>query len=432
MLTIHGRGRPVIDGILVLYYRRLFRPIAATVEESYLAFEQFSRFPVWKVNTHLGVPPVLDSLQFRVIVVNWSLMFGEHTLLTDEWKAFLKRATASYKVVFLQDEFEFCQGRFRFLAEHGIDCIYTCFEGEAIDQTYGRYVAIRDRYTYLPGYVSPQLLAAARLAVPDSDRLIDIGYRGRQVQYNAGRGAQEKHEIGVEFARRTAGRGLVVDIATGEGERIYGEEWYRFTARSRITLGSESGTSIVDLEDTIRPAVERYLEHHPNASFAEVETAILAPAEDAIYYRTISPRFFEAAALRVCMILFRGRYSDVLEPWVHYLPLEKDYSNFERILKLALNPAVRRYLTGNAYRDLIASGQYSYEHFIREFDNNLEAAGVHPGRVQNRRWIAWQLTYGLSRRRLVAIQFALRAVDYPGKNRLKTAVRWVRNVLRRP
>ena len=39
----------------------------------------------------------------------------------------------------------------------------------------------------------------------------------------------------------------------------------------------------------------------------------------------------------------------------------------------------RRELTENCYRDLIASGRYSYLQFMREFDEGLEAAGVKPG-----------------------------------------------------
>ena len=44
-----------------------------------------------------------------------------------------------------------------------------------------------------------------------------------------------------------------------------------------------------------------------------------------VYYLTMSPRVFEAAAVRSCQILFEGRYSGILEPMVHYIPLKKDF-----------------------------------------------------------------------------------------------------------
>jgi hypothetical protein len=97
-----------------------------------------------------------------------------------------------------------------------------------------------------------------------------------------------------------------------------------------------------------------------------------------VYYRTISPRHFEAAALKVCQILFEGRYSGVLEPMVHYIPLKKDFSNVDEVIRLASDSAVRHDLTENAYRDLIASGDYGYSRMIKDFDAALLAAGLQP------------------------------------------------------
>jgi len=70
----------------------------------------------------------------------------------------------------------------------------------------------------------------------------------------------------------------------------------------------------------------------------------------------MSPRVFEAAAVRSCQILFEGRYSGILEPMVHYIPLKKDFSNFEEVLRRYRDESIRRELTENAHRDLIASG----------------------------------------------------------------------------
>ena len=56
-------------------------------------------------------------------------------------------------------------------------------------------------------------------------------------------------------------------------------------------------------------------------------------------YRTISPRHFEAAAFRICQVLFEGEYSGVLRPMVHYIPLKKDFSNFDQVVGLIGDPA---------------------------------------------------------------------------------------------
>jgi hypothetical protein len=68
----------------------------------------------------------------------------------------------------------------------------------------------------------------------------------------------------------------------------------------------------------------------------------------------------------------------VMEPMVHYIPLRKDFSNFDEVVRLFRDDDVRRSLTENAHRDLIASGRYSYEALIEGFDEDMLAAGLEP------------------------------------------------------
>ena len=67
-----------------------------------------------------------------------------------------------------------------------------------------------------------------------------------------------------------------------------------------------------------------------------------------------------------------------MKPMVHYIPLRKDFSNFDECLRLFQQKSVRDEITGNAYNDLIASGRYSYQSFILGFDEVLGDAGLEP------------------------------------------------------
>jgi hypothetical protein len=62
----------------------------------------------------------------------------------------------------------------------------------------------------------------------------------------------------------------------------------------------------------------------------------------------------------------------------HYIPLAKDFSNLGDVLRLIRDPEMRRELTENAHRDLIASGRYSYARFVEGVDATLRSAGVEP------------------------------------------------------
>jgi hypothetical protein len=353
-----------VNGVLLLYHHPEGIN-AATIMEHVEAFAKHSRFRVWNFNTDVGFPRALGEYRFGAIVLHYSLFGPKSYRLNDYFLSYLD-SSASYKIAFFQDEHHHCRDRFDFLNRHRIDCVYTLLEPESWPQVYGKYTDVPKLVYGIPGYVSDDLVRhAAATAKPDEQREIDIGYRGRTLHAYMGRGSQEKAEIGTGFLEHARDSGLVLDIAVDENSRIYGDAWFEFLANCRGVLGVEAGVSIFDLEDVVRTEWER--------------TAKVAPGwEDNIYYRTVSPRHFEAAALRVCQILFKGKYSGVMQPMTHYLPLEKDFSNIGEVLRLFRDPEVRRRLTENAHRDLIASGRYTYARFIEGFDAELLALGLVP------------------------------------------------------
>lgn len=363
------------DGIVLLYHNK--PPYAATVMEHVQAFVDHSRFAVWPINVDHGYAPLLDELSPRIILLHYSLFGTRNYMLDTRFRGFLERATDAYRIAFFQDEYHFCGQRFRFIDDYRIDCVYTLVEPAYHELVYGSHTH-RPRLIYtIPGYVGDELVrTAAKRSVPDAERRIDIGYRGRSLPFYMGRGSQEKREIAARFAEMAKGRGLVLDLAVDERSRLYGNRWISFMANSRGTIGVEAGVSIFDIDDQVQPAAEQMLRENPSISMEEMSARLLQPWEGNIPYRTISPRHFEAAAFRVTQILYEGRYSGILEPMVHYLPLRKDFSNFDEVIGLFKDPEVRRSVTDRAYADLIASGRYSYREFIRTFDDDLEAAGV--------------------------------------------------------
>jgi hypothetical protein len=67
-----------------------------------------------------------------------------------------------------------------------------------------------------------------------------------------------------------------------------------------------------------------------------------------------------------------------LEPMRHYIPLRTDFSNFDAVVDAIRDANLRRELTENAHRDLIASGAYDYTRFVEGVDDTLADAGVRP------------------------------------------------------
>ena len=378
-----------VPGVLLLYHRPVLPwegSEAVNVNENIDAFGRYSRFPVQSVNTavvwnpYYGSHPDLADLEFDAILMHFSLFRPgiEPYWMSDPLREHLK-ATGSYKIAQFQDEHHWCKKRFGFIDEFEIDCVFTMLQPPYAEQVYKRYTKVPKVVSHLPGYVDPRMVEAAdSFSKPDEERRIDVGYRGRPIPAYMGRGSQEKIEIGTRFAERAAGTGLILDIATGEEDRIYGDDWYRFMADCRGTLGSESGVTCFDAEDEVLEQYERLSEGGREPTLEELERGALGRWDGKIPYRTIAPRNFEAAALWSCQILYEGSYSGLMEPMRHYIPLRKDFSNFDEVIERFRDPKVRRELTDNARRDLIDSGENTYERLIASFDSTLIDAGLTP------------------------------------------------------
>jgi hypothetical protein len=81
----------------------------------------------------------------------------------------------------------------------------------------------------------------------------------------------------------------------------------------------------------------------------------------------ISPKMFEAIALKTALVLFEGSYSGILKPDLHYISLKKDFSNLKQVLAKLDDISYLENITETAFKDIILSGKYNYEQFIHIF-----------------------------------------------------------------
>lgn len=417
-----------ISGILVLYHVPAYGQVANTVVDNYSAFKRYSRFPVWQINTEYGFPKELSNFSFDVIVLHYSLFGrGYEYELTDEFYEYLHASRNSHIISFFQDEYRYCKKRFSFIDEFNIQTIYTCLENQFFDKVYAGYTSARYIHSYLPGYVSESLISeAGQYYKPMENRTIDIGYRARRLDFYMGAGAQEKHEIGTRFAGLVKKRNipLHLDIDVEDESRLYGKDWSGFLSNCRGTLGVESGISIFDVTDEVRISCENMIQQNPAITFEEIHEKVLKPWENNIYLRTISPRHFEGAAFRVCQILFEGKYSGIMKPHVHYIPMKKDFSNFDEVISSFTDPRIRNVIVENAYTDLIAQSAYSYKSFIRDFDDRLTQIGLASDKKHYTDDVQKSLDNDLHVRRIKTLMRNSIYIDFPGRS-------WLRKVLRK-
>jgi hypothetical protein len=360
-----------IDGILVLYAHP-YSANAPTIMEHVNAFKKYSKYKVWTINTNFGFVKNLPEFSFKIIVLHYSLFGASPFNLKGKFYQYVKNAKSSFRIAFFQDEYQFCGERFALLNELSIDFVYSLLESRYFEEVYYKNTTVKQVFQTLTGYVDDEMIKKTEyLTKPLENRVIDVGYRARQLPYYMGKGAQEKTEIAKKFVNHSKSTGLSLDIDTDNRKRIYGDNWYRFIANCRAMIGVEAGVSVFDIADKVRPAIQTLISQKPKITFEEAYREVLIEWEDKIYYRQSSPRLFEAAALHVLLILFEGKYSGLIEPMVHYVPLKKDFSNINDVLGILSDPIKVNKITQNAYTELITSRKYDYRNFIANFDTRL-------------------------------------------------------------
>ena len=117
-----------VDGVLFLFHH-FPGENAPTIMEHVEAFERHSRYPVFAVNVDCGFPRALRSLEFRAVVLHYSLFGGDYYFLDRRYRNLLERHRTAAKIAFFQDEMRFCT-KVRFdrnhLVTHGVPLQKEC------------------------------------------------------------------------------------------------------------------------------------------------------------------------------------------------------------------------------------------------------------------------------------------------------------------
>jgi hypothetical protein len=343
---------------------------ADTVLDHIRALHSLSQHEVYIFNPRgLREVRALSLDEFDCIVIHYSLICTSDKYLPARLRERISQFKG-LKVQFLQDEYRWVDRICAMVRALGVNVLLSSLPVDEMARIYERRLpGVRLEHT-LTGYVPARLVG---LDVPDvARRTTDIGYRGRELPFWLGQLGQQKLEIAIGVEQRADAFGLVTDIGWREADRIYGRAWTRFLASCRSTLGTASGASIIDTDGRIEAEVESYLSKHPGADFKAVQSTVLWKYEDNVHFEVVSPRIFEAAALRTALILFPGSYSGILEPDRQYIPLDRNFANFASVARKLRDDTGLRELTSRAYEDLIASGRYSEAGFVAGFDKIVE------------------------------------------------------------
>ncbi len=311
----------------------------------------------------------LDLNMFDAIGFHYSIRPHHYYYLPKQLYRKIK-AFNGLKFLFLQDEYRDVSTVEDCILDLGIKLFFTLVREENIAKAYPRLSGVT-MVPILTGYVPDELCNLD--APPIKDRSLDIFYRSRVNEYWLGELAQDKVTIAEGFEKIAPKHNLKIDVSVREEDRIYGKAWFEKLASARAVLATESGASIWDYDGSIERLTRKYLHKHPRASFKETREAVLQPYEANIVCSALSPRIFEAAALRTPLIMFPGYYNGICQEDIHYLKLEKDFSNIDDIIVKLKDDSYLTKITTRAYDDLIASKQYAQHKLSAIVAYNIDA-----------------------------------------------------------
>lgn len=228
-------------------------------------------------------------------------------------------------------------------------------------------------------------------------RLIDIGTRS--ARYGSCVGDNDRNHIIQYFQTHAKQHDLTVDLEIGSNNnRFNRDDWCAFLNTCRATLSTEAGSFYLEKDDALVKNIEEYFNRNakkyilpqedgrirafyrrviPNTlrkfliHFLKnkiIERDMLGDEVDPdiiiknffssaqkcpVYSKAISSRHFDAIGTKTLNVMFQGRYNDILSPWEHYFPLERDYSNVDDLKMLLSDQKKIKKITNNTYEFVI-------------------------------------------------------------------------------
>ena len=356
-----------MNGRLLVAYSNASNYVATTAE--YLScISRFSEFEVSYVHVTNAAELDFDLNEFDAIFQSYCVRLPVENYVSASYIAKLK-SFQGVKLLAVQDEYDHTNKLKAAVRAIGYHVMLTNAPETMVERIYPRREFPHTEFiTVLTGYVPEALAERGKGARPLRARPIQIGYRGRRLDAYYGRLGFEKFEIGRRMREICVARGIPHDIEWTNDKRLYGDAWYDFIGSCRTVLGSETGSNVFDFDGTIRATYQRLTTARGAPVPYEEFRTYTDPIEAQYDMGQISPRIFEAAAMRTPMVLFSGRYLGLIKPDEHYIELNKDFSNIDAVLgRLGDVDALDR-MAARAYDRLVGSGEFSYRRFAKLID----------------------------------------------------------------
>ena len=245
-------------------------------------------------------PRHLTSNSFDAVVFQTSFLSGRWAPgLFEELceRAAPLKGLGQIRIALPQDEFFRTDAVGRFVEEFDIGLVLSVSPESEWPKQYPDVDRERVRFGHvLTGYLDEATVGRIdRIVAGVRERPVDIGYRAWHAAPWLGSQGQLKTELASVFDAKAAERGLVADISTRHEDTILGDDWLRYLASCKYTIGVEGGASVLDYDGSLHERTRAYLDANPEAGYEQVEAACFPGRDGELDLKAISPRHLSPA-----------------------------------------------------------------------------------------------------------------------------------------
>lgn len=360
ILVLHNLGDP-LSWRQTMVEKELCLPLFAP-EHNYLIHD-----------SELPLPQYVQDINFDAIILTQTFLSkradpSRFLNIRNNYE-FIKESNA-FKIALPQDDYTCCDILDNWMMDWNVDLVYTVCHNDW-DILYKNYHSTGRLIQGYTGYISKDLINRGSIVKPLHARTIDVSYRASALSPVFGILGKIKTEIGNRFEAAAYGNNLNLDLSTNSSKTITGLDWYDFIENSKSMLGVNSGSSLLDPHGQINIKVHKFMMRNPKASFEEIEAECFPNLDGEYVFTAISPRNIECAILNTAQILTPGQYSNFIQPWEHYLPIEPDMSNLMEVLPILNNSEHLEKLIKNCKDAILSFSILRYENHVSELLSHI-------------------------------------------------------------
>ena len=306
-------------------------------------------FPRRMCKSPFWLPKLLKS---EIVILLHSVWTGDcsQSCKLPSWLMHLLSYRKGKLIVFLGNEYKDFSFKNKFLKKTQCDLLISMLPQDIAEAVYpemdGRVISMphgADEKIFFP-------------EIPLEKRTISIGTRS--VKYPPIVGDTDRNDI-LEYITNHS-NGLTIDISQDHNKRFEREKWAHFLNSCRATPSTEAGAIYIDAKGSYQMMLEEILARQgdENIDYERIAQKCKDDGHRLVSGKTISSRNFEAMATKTVQVMFVGRFNDLLIPDVHYLALNRDFTNWEEIKDKIQNPNHMQIMADEAFDLFINNHTY--------------------------------------------------------------------------